>query len=146
MTRTIVTGIDVGTHTVRVLVGEYLTGHRYPKVLAVVAKDSRGLSHGYVVTLDEVSASIGEALSAAENMAKLKLKRAYLAIGGVTLESRTADASVVVSRADQEVTEVDVKRVLELCESSIPDHANRTVIKSYPLAFKLDGKKDRKSV
>ncbi|KKW27315.1 MAG: Cell division protein ftsA [Parcubacteria group bacterium GW2011_GWF1_52_5] len=141
MTRTIVTGIDVGTHTVRVLVGEYLIGHRYPKVLAVVAKDSRGLRHGYVVNLDEVSASVGEALSAAENMAKLKLKRAYLAIGGVTLESRTADASVAVSRADQEVTEVDVKRVLELCESSIPDHANRTVIQSYPLAFKLDGKK-----
>ncbi len=141
MTRNIVTGIDVGTHTVRVLVGEYLTGHRYPKVLALVAKDSRGLRHGYVANPDEVSASVGEALSAAENMAKLKLKRAYLAIGGVTLESRIADASVAVSRADQEVTEVDVKRVLDLCESGIPDHANRTVIQSYPLAFKLDGKK-----
>jgi len=131
----------VGTHTVRVVVAEYLAGHRYPKVLALVAKESRGLRHGYVFNPDEVSHSVGEALAAAEAQAKIKLKRAYLAIGGVTLESRMADASVAVSRADQEVTEADVKRVLDLCESSIPDHANRTVIQSYPLAFKLDGKK-----
>jgi len=136
-----VTGIDVGTHTVRVLVAEYLPGHRYPKILALVTKESRGMRHGYAINSDEVSASVGEAIRAAEAMAKQKIRRAFLSIGGVTLESRMSDASVAVSKADQEVTEADVRRVLDLTEANLPDSSNRTVIERYPLAFKLDGKK-----
>lgn len=141
MTKHIVTGIDVGTHAVRVLVAEYLPGHRYPKILALVTKESRGMRHGYPVNTDEVSASVGEAIRAAEAMAKQKIRRAFLSIGGVTLESRMSDASVAVSKADQEVTEADVRRVLDLTEANLPDSSNRTVIERYPLAFKLDGKK-----
>ena len=141
MTKHIVTGIDVGTHAVRVLVAEYLPGHRYPKILALVTKESRGMRHGYPVNTDEVSSSVGEAIRAAEAMAKQKIRRAFLSIGGVTLESRMSDASVAVSRADQEVTEADVRRVLDLTEANLPDNSNRTVIERYPLAFKLDGKK-----
>ena len=135
------TGIDVGTHAVRVLVAEYLPGHRYPKILALVTKESRGMRHGYPVNTDEVSSSVGEAIRAAEAMAKQKIRRAFLSIGGVTLESRMSDASVAVSRADQEVTEADVRRVLDLTEANLLDNSNRTVIERYPLAFKLDGKK-----
>lgn len=141
MTKNIVTGIDIGTHAIRIAVAEYLPGHRYPKLLALVTKESRGMRHGYPVNTDEVSASVGEAIRAAEAMAKIKIRRAYLAIGGVTLESRMSDASVAVSRADQEVTEADTRRVLELTESNLPESNNRTVIERYPLAFKLDGKK-----
>lgn len=141
MTKHIVTGIDVGTHTVRVLVAEYLPGHRYPKILALVTKESRGMRHGYAINSDEVSASVGEAIRAAEAMAKQKIRRAFLSIGGVTLESRMSDASIAVSKADQEVTEADVRRVLDLTEANLPDSSNRTVIERYPLAFKLDGKK-----
>ena len=141
MTKHIVTGIDVGTHAVRVLVAEYLPGHRYPKILALVTKESRGMRHGYPVNTDEVSSSVGEAIRAAEAMAKQKIRRAFLSIGGVTLESRMSDASVAVSRADQEVTEADVRRVLDLTEANLLDNSNRTVIERYPLAFKLDGKK-----
>ena len=141
MTKHIVTGIDVGTHAVRVLVAEYLPGHRYPKILALVTKESRGMRHGYPVNTNEVSTSVGEAIHAAEAMAKQKIRRAFLSIGGVTLESRMSDASVAVSKADQEVTDADVRRVLDLTEANLPDSSNRTVIERYPIAFKLDGKK-----
>lgn len=140
MTKHIVTGIDVGTHAVRILVTEYIPGHRYPKILALITKESRGMRHGYPVNTDEVAASVGEAIRAAEAMAKQKIRRAFLAIGGISLESRMGDASVAVSRADQEVTDADVRRVLDLTESNLTNVLNRTVIERYPLAYKLDGK------
>ena len=55
MSRTIVTGLDVGTASVRVAVCEVIKGARHPKVLALVKAESRGLRRGYVINQDEAS-------------------------------------------------------------------------------------------
>jgi cell division protein FtsA len=141
MPRAIVTGLDIGTATIRVAVCEYKTGSNVPHVLALVKKSSRGLRRGYVVNFDEAYESISEALQEAEHIAHLKIKKVIVGIGGVTLESRTADGSIAISRADGEVTEVDLNRAMEASESSLADVANKHIIHRFPLYFKLDGKR-----
>ncbi len=141
MGRTIVTGLDVGTASVRVAVCEVIKGARHPKVLALVKTESRGLRRGYVINQEEASQSIRTALAEAERQSQTRIKKVFLGLGGVTLESRISDGQVVVSRADAEITDNDINRAIELAESSLTDMANNRVIHTIPISFKLDGKR-----
>lgn len=122
------------------MVCEHKKGSRIPRVLALVKKESRGLRRGYVVNFEEAVDSIGEAITEAERAAKTKIREVFLGVGGITLESKMADGSVVVGRADSEVSDMDMKRVFEVSEQGMED-SNRKIILSVPLYFKIDGQK-----
>ncbi|HEY4476405.1 MAG TPA: cell division protein FtsA [Candidatus Paceibacterota bacterium] len=141
MGRTIVTGLDVGTTSVRVAVCEIIKGARHPKVLALVKAESRGLRRGYVINQEEASQAIRLALGEAARQSQTKIKNVFLGLGGVTLESRIGNSQIVVSRADAEITDNDINRAIELAEAELADMANNRVIHTIPIYFKLDGKK-----
>lgn len=141
MKRKIVTGIDVGTSVIRIVVSEYLKGENFPRVLSMISKKSRGLRHGYVIDVSEAKKSLKEAVAEAERAAKVKIEYAYVSMGGISLESGTADGSIAVSKADGEIGETDLKRALEASEANLKKSVNRHVIQSIPMSYKLDGKK-----
>ncbi len=141
MARNIITGIDVGTSSIRVLVSEYVKGKNGLQVIGTAHKESRGLRHGYIVNFDDAAASIAEAVREAERSAKVKISRALLSVGGVSLGTLTGEASIAVSRADAEVNDVDVKRVIGASESNLRDRVNRKILHTIPLGYKIDGKK-----
>ena len=141
MARQIVTGLDVGSSSIRVVVCEYLPGNNMPQVLALVRRESRGLRQGYVTNHDEASAAISEALREAEQLASIRIHHVCLAVGGITLESRVSEGGTIVARADLEITDTDVSRVIEASEAALPDAGNRDVIHQIPIDFRLDGKK-----
>ncbi|OHA58525.1 MAG: cell division protein FtsA [Candidatus Vogelbacteria bacterium RIFOXYD1_FULL_44_32] len=141
MTRNIVTGLDIGTASIRVVVCEYKNGSQVPQVIALVKKNSRGLRRGYILQFDEATASIKEAVQEAERIAGFKIKSVILGVSGATLESRIIEGGVVVSRADSEINANDINRAIEATEGGLPDTANKSIIHRVPIAFKLDGKK-----
>ncbi len=141
MKRIIVTGLDVGTASVRVAVCEIVKGTRQPKVLALVKSDSRGLRRGYVINQEEVGQAIRVAIGEAERQSQTRIKRVFLGLGGTTMESRLGESQIVVSRADAEITDNDINRAIELAETNLSDMANNRVIHTIPLQFKLDGHK-----
>jgi len=99
------------------------------------------LRRGYIINIEEVIDCLREAVAEAEKAAKVKIRRVNLGIGGVTLESKTADGSALVSRADLEVTTSDIRRATEDSQNNLTDMQNRQIIHRVPIAFKLDGKK-----
>lgn len=141
MARQIITGLDVGSSSIRVVVCEYLPGNKLPQVIALVRRESRGLRQGYVVNQEEASAAISEAMREAEEVAKTRLRHVCLAVGGITLESRVVEGSIMVARADLEITDTDIDRAVDASETAIPDAGNREVIHHIPIDYKLDGKK-----
>ncbi len=140
MSRNITVGIDIGTRSTRVVVSEYVRGSHKPVVLGVGISSSTGLRHGYVVNKHDVSKSVTTAIRAAENSSKIKIKSVFLSIGGISLESSTSNASVVISRVDSEVTEFDVEKVIELSKNNLPNTENKRILDIIPLKFKIDGK------
>jgi cell division protein FtsA len=70
------------------------------------------------------------------------VKKAFVSIGGIGLGSITSTSSVIITRADLEITNLDIKKVLEQCEKDIPPGAvlNKKIINSVPLLYKIDGK------
>jgi cell division protein FtsA len=141
MPRQIVTGLDVGSSSIRVVVSEYTASGQMPQVLALVRKESRGLRQGYVVNREEAAQAIGEAIREAEQISQTKIRHICLAVGGITLESKVTEGQTMVARADLEVASSDIARAVEASESTLPDATNRRVIHQIPIDFKLDGKK-----
>jgi cell division protein FtsA len=144
MSRSIITGIDIGTYHVKVVISDANERNEkgFPKILGVGSAESRGLRHGYIVNIQDVVGSIRKALAEAEKRAGVKVKKVFVSVGGIGLSSITSTSSVIISRADLEITSLDIKKVQEQCEKDIPAGAslNKKIIHSIPVHFKIDGK------
>jgi len=133
-------GIDVGTHMTRVVVGEFSKGEKNPKVIGIGESETEGLRHGYITDQKEAVKSLKNALSQAEKTSGIKkIRRAYVALGGVTLRGEISTAVAIISKADSEVTKLDINRALEECEEGL-HLGNKKIIQIFPVSFRLDGK------
>jgi cell division protein FtsA len=143
MARSIITGIDVGTNFVKVVVVDTRERNEkgLPKVIGAGMAESRGLRHGYVTNVRDVADSVKKAVRSAEEKAGMKVKKAFVAVGGIGLASNVVSSTVVTSRADAEITHLDIEKLEEQSEKDMPHAAtaNRRIIYSIPLEFRLDG-------
>ena len=139
MIRNISVGIDIGTTTTRVVVGEFLKGEKNPRIIGIGESETKGMRHGYITHSSETITSLKTALEMAEKSSGIKIRRAFIAIGSTTLRSEISNGSVVISKADGEVTNLDIEKVQEDCEKNL-NLGNKKIINSFPLSFKLDGK------
>lgn len=138
--RHISTGIDIGTSSVRVLVAEHGKDGGQPTILGTGLAESRGLRHGYIVSVAEAAESIREAVLKAQEAANVEIKHAYLAIGGLSVESTQSSGSVFVSRADGEIISTDITQAIEAAQEAAHLSPNDQVIQDIPVSFTLDGK------
>jgi cell division protein FtsA len=138
----IVTGIDVGTYQVKVVIAAHPDNPREaPQILGTGYAESRGMKQGYIISVPEVSRSIAAAVAQASKAAQVKVKRAYLGVGGVGLDEAFARGEAVIERGDSEVTGRDIARVLSAAESGLSPAAllNRKVLHTIPLRYSVDG-------
>lgn len=140
MTRKITVGIDIGTFSTKVVVSEHFKDQPMPSVIGTGFAESDGLRRGYIVNFDEAVKSIKKAVSLAEKASGVKIKRAYVSIGGISLESVISHGQAVISRADGEVTDLDVKKAMDESEKGLGDLKNKKIIHCIPVRFKLEGK------
>ena len=144
MSRHTITGIDIGTYQVKVVIAEAdaRNAHGLPKVLGVGVAESKGLRHGYIVDVREVADSVRAAIAEAEKRSETRVKRAFVSVGGIGVGSIVSTSSIIISRADSEITALDIKKVTEQCQKDIPANAivNRKILHPIPLQWKIDGK------
>jgi len=143
MARQIITGIDVGTSDIKVIIAEGLIehGHIVPKIIGTGASESRGVYRGYISNATEAARSIETAVRQAEKIAGVRVRRAYVASGGIGLGSVIAHGSAIISRADMEITDRDIALALEAAEAAIPPNTaiNKRIINTVPIEYKIDG-------
>lgn len=139
MIRNISISIDLGSGTTRVIVGEFIKGEKNPKIIGVGESESKGVRHGYITNSADATLSLKNAIAIAEKTSGIKIKRAFLSVGGGTLRGDVASGGSIISKADGEVTALDVKKALDDAENNL-NLNNRKIIKSFPLSYRLDGK------
>ena len=137
--RNISTGIDIGSSSIRVLISEYTENKAQPIIIGTGISEAKGLRHGYIVNTDEAAYSIKEAITQAENNAGLKIKKAFVSIGGISVESEVTTGSAFVTRADNVVTDIDIKKATDSSEDNLSHASNKQIIHSIPIKFTLDG-------
>jgi cell division protein FtsA len=138
----IVTGIDIGSYQVKVVIAGYPENPRdAPRILGTGYAESRGIKQGYIISPGDVSRSVAAAVAQASKAAQIKVKRAYVGIGGVGLDEAFSRGETVVERGDSEITERDVPRAIAASEHGLSPSAtlNRKVIHTIPLRYYVDG-------
>lgn len=129
----------MGSSTTRVVVGEFLKGEKNPKIIGIGESETKGVRHGYVVNFNEAVNSVKKAVSLAEKSSGIKIHRAFVSINSVTLKSEISTGIANTTKADSEVTNLDIKKATEESESNLT-LGNRKIIQMFPVSFKLDGK------
>ena len=146
MARRIATGIDIGTYQVKLVVIEEVVDPRTRtlsrRIIGTGLAESKGLRQGYIVNTEEVAASIREAKRQAESIAHVPIRAGFLAVGGISLDEARASGETIISRADQEITALDLDKVGKSArEAAAPGFVNRQVLHSIPLEYRVDGTK-----
>lgn len=144
MTDHIITGIDVGTHHVKVVITRLSKNKRersrIPEIIGTGYAESRGLKNGYILQSSDVARSIKSAISQAEKSAGTIVKKAHVAIGSIGLEEVYSRGEIIPARADSEITTSDLEKVMQDSEDRISDHIpNRRILHNIPLRYSIDG-------
>jgi cell division protein FtsA len=144
MLRNITVGIDIGTYQVKVVVAELvkINGKRSYRIIGTGISESKGLRHGYIINTQDITQSIESAVAMAEKASGVKIRKAFVAIGGIGIQGIISTGSIMTSRADLEITDLDVSKVQQICEQDIPVSLiqNREIIHYIPISYKIDGK------
>lgn len=134
----IITGLDIGTKFIKALSAVKKNGSENLEVLGQAELPSFGVRRGIVVKIDEVSKIIGEVLSQLQADIGQKIEEVYINISGSHIFSLPSRGSVVVSRADQRISEEDTRRVIQTARAiSIP--SNQEILDIFPKEFIIDG-------
>jgi cell division protein FtsA len=138
MARSFSVGIDIGTaHTRCVVLSNSTNGE--PEVLAAVSVPTRGMRHGYIVNLPEITQTLQQVKQLTEREAGISIRKAVFSIGGVSLLAEVTQGGAIIAKADGEIMPFDVKTALSSAEEAI-NTKNRDIIHRTIIGWKLDGK------
>ena len=136
----IITGLDIGSTAIRVVVGQLLPAEANERVhvIGAVSVPSRGISRGTIVSIEEAVTSISTAIEAAERIAGLPIESAYVGVSAAATLSQTSRGVIGVSRADGEIKNEDVERAVEAAKM-VATPANYEILHVLPKNYTVDG-------
>src|SRR3989344_565128 len=117
MTRRVHTGIDIGSSYIKVVIATPGENPELPmQILGTGTAPSKGVRHGYVTDIKETARSIREALKRGCASAKVSVRSARLAIGGVSLEDIRSTGEITLTPSGGMVNDREVERVVNESE------------------------------
>lgn len=132
-----IVGLDIGTHNIRVVQAK-VDSEGGTSVIGASLVSASGIRKGVIVDIEEAVSSITSALEKVERMTGIPVTRATVSVGGNHIQTLESRGVIAVSRADGEIAEADIVRVIDASQAiSIPP--NREVIHVIPKTFTLDG-------
>jgi cell division protein FtsA len=131
-----IVGLDIGTSSVKVVIAENRGGR--PALHSVFKEQSAGMRKGAITDLAETSAAVSRALAEARKLSKTGLKNIYVNIGTHQAKSQNSRGIVAVSRADSEIYQDDIDRVIKASQA-INLSPNRMIVHNVTREYIVDG-------
>lgn len=130
----LIVGLDIGTSTVKAVVGEVLPDGDL-SILGVGEHKSRGMEKGGVNDLNLVLQSVRQAVQQMELMADCHVSSVFMSISGRHVQCQNESGMVPIN--NQEVTQEDVDNVIHAARS-VPMAAERKLLHVLPQEFVID--------
>jgi len=135
--------IDVGSSNIRTIIAQLVSAEEKPRIIGVGVAPSAGVRKGVIVDLEETVKSINSCVEQAERTAGLNAENAIISVGGSHIVSQYSKGVIAIGRADGEVTEDDISRVIGAAQAiSIPP--NKEILHIIPRDYSLDDQKNIK--
>ncbi|MBU1032992.1 MAG: cell division protein FtsA [Patescibacteria group bacterium] len=141
MKERLLVGLDLGSSSVRVAIGQLTFSNDQRSVLNIIGVTeipSCGISKGCISSLEDVVSSVSGALEQSERLVGVPIQEAYVGIGGTHINSKEAKGVIGVSRPDGDIRAEDVARALESARAFI-NPANQEILHVLPREFSVDG-------
>lgn len=133
-----IVGLDIGSAAVRAVIAEIPRDGGPLKVVGVGTVPSVGIRRGLVVQPEEVAKSINAALEGAERMAGVSVESVTCSVSGADLFAQSAVGVIAVGKADGEVTEDDLTRIVEETQARTILAPNKEILHVVPQHYRLD--------
>ena len=134
----IVTGLDIGTHTIKALVLQ--KKQKDLEILSYAEIPSFGLRKGAVVNVEETAKNVQLIMAGVEKDCNKKLNSVFVNIGGNHLYVTPSDGIISVSRADQRISKEDIERVKQATRAINIPH-NEDVLEVFVNEYIIDDQK-----
>jgi cell division protein FtsA len=130
-------GLDIGTTTVRCVVGHVETPGQAPSIIGVSEEPNHGMRKGTVVNLVATAQAIDKALEGAERMSGHQINAATVSINGSHIVGMSSRGVIAVGSSGHEINEGDLARV-EDAATVVQLPANREILDINPRSYQLD--------
>lgn len=143
MKQQIITSFDVGSSLTRCVIAKRAQVDDAVHILGVGVVPSEGMRRGCVVDIADAANAIAAAANAAEEMSGERIADAIVSVSGIGISIESVRGVIAVGKADGEVTDDDITRVIASAQSvAVP--ANKEIIHIIPHFYRLDDQKNIK--
>ena len=137
MSQQYLTGLDIGTHSLKAVVAEAKNDGEL-LVKKVLKTPSGGMRRGSIDDLGEMTRALNIMFGELKKISKQALKNLFLNVGGSDTHVQASKGIVAVSRADYEIQQDDVERAVQASQAiNLPP--NRMVLHAITREFVVDG-------
>ncbi len=131
-------GLDIGSSSLKIVVAKPQGEGDGLEIVAFGEEQSSGVRKGAVVNPEELAKRITMLKARIEQSVSRKIGEAVISIGGSHLFVTPSRGVVAVSRADGQISQEDVDRVLNAAQAlSLP--SNKEILEVAPQTFTVDG-------
>jgi len=137
-------GLDIGTSTVRCVIGTYDPNtSAMPSIIGHGHAVNQGMRRGAVVHIDDVAEAISRAVLEAERISGMNVDRATVNVNGSHVAGINSEGVIAISAANREITTEDRLRVEEAA-TIVKLPSNREIVQFFAKNYSLDGQKNIK--
>lgn len=135
----IITGIDIGSNSIKLAVGQK-DNDGYINIIGALEASSEGISKGTVSSIEDAVFCVSRLLDQAKKMIGIDIESVYLGIAGTHIISQNSHGVVAIAKADGEIKQDDVERVLSSAQAVASPH-NYQIMHVLPQEFIVDGQR-----
>lgn len=137
----LISGLDIGSSNVRLLVTRRTKNSQRLEILGTVVLPSSGIRKGLIVDIPEVMGAIQTALEEGARITGREIEKVCLNVGGSHISTIKSHGRIAVSRADLEISQEDIDRVITAASELITLPINRRKLHIFPQEFIIDGER-----
>jgi len=134
------TGLDIGSSAIRVVVGQVSPTGEGMTIVGAAEGPAEGIAKGSVTSIEDAVSSISSVLEKAERMTGVPVEEAVVSMNGPLITSQDSHGIVAVAKADGEIKQNDVDRVLEAAQA-VATPPNFDILHRIPRSFTVDNQR-----
>ena len=131
-------GLDIGTTSVRCVVGELAGDAPLPNIIAFSESPNTGMRKGNVAHVDEVAQAVIGAVNEAERTAGREIRSVTVNVNGSHVQGMNSKGVIAISSPNREIS-VDDRLRVEEAATIVQLPANKDIIQVFAKNYRLDG-------
>src|SRR3990167_7188190 len=132
------TGLDIGTTSVRCVVGELGGDAQLPNIIAFSESPNSGMRKGNIAHVEEVAQAVIGVVNEAERVSGREIKAATVNVNGSHVQGMNSKGVIAISSPNREISLDDRLRVEE-AGTIVQLPANKDIIQVFAKNYRLDG-------